>query len=86
VTFGKPDSSVSSPPEFMQHLISSRLQAVAQVSRVIAAWPISLQRLGVEFTVSRMARFCPGVVPSPIDSEEDRPRFERSGSCEACNS
>jgi hypothetical protein len=65
----------------MQYLVSSGLQAVAQVDWMIAAGLISMQWLNaVDATVSFMAGLRHGVAPVPLDMNEAHTGPERCGS------
>jgi hypothetical protein len=68
----------------MQYLVSSGLQAVAQVDWMIAAGLVSMQWLGaVDAMVSVVAGLCHCMAPAPIDLNEAHTGSKRCGSYQA---
>jgi hypothetical protein len=80
VIFSKPNSSIPTPPEFMQHLVSARLQGIAQMNRMVAARPIPMDWLCIDVAKSVIARVRRGMAPVPRvpDKAHSRPDGCRS--------
>jgi hypothetical protein len=68
----------------MQYLVSSGLQAVTQMDRMIVAGLVPMQCLGdVNATVGVMAGPCHGMAPVPMNLNEARTGPKRCGSYQA---